>query len=94
MIQIGKELVESGLLSDGLDFLIKADARDELNGLIHKVIRDGDYFLWGRINKALGRPTDKEELKSLMEHAERLGKEAFARHAGETLAPPADPSNS
>ncbi|MFH1139914.1 MAG: hypothetical protein V1816_27865 [Pseudomonadota bacterium] len=84
--QVGKEFAAAGFLSDAIDFLARADDRESLTGLIPRVIEEGDLFLLGRIRKALGQEPDPEELKVLLENAERLGKETFAERTRQSLA--------
>lgn len=84
-IAAGRELAENGSLSDAVDFLAKAGNEEDLEKIMETAIEEGDFFLYGRIVKALGRKAGEFELQRILDNADKLGKSSFAAQAGNAL---------
>jgi aminoglycoside/choline kinase family phosphotransferase len=86
ILTLGKAYASEGHLSDAIDFFVKADARTELEGLISKVIEEGDTFLLLKILRTLGeeRVTDAM-IAQCSEKAQSLGKIRYAIMGHEKL---------
>ena len=81
LMELSRQFVTEGFLSDAVDFAQKAVDEQGLNDLVELAIEDGDYFLLVRIGKALGRELTDEERGRVAERAEVLGKSTFADQA-------------
>lgn len=86
----GDDFLEEGALSDAIDFYARANstgddssssAREALEKIRNLAMEEGDLFLFTKVSRALAREPDPDELKSLAEHAGRLGKELYAAQA-------------
>ncbi len=83
--QIGRDLSEADFIADAVDFYAKADDREALRRLFPLVIKDGDYFLFTRLEKVLQEPAAAADLKALADNAAKLGKNSFAAQAESRL---------
>ena len=86
----GDRYEDAGLLSDAVDFYEKAKATSALERLRENVLREGDFFLFGRMSRILGLDPTPREWMEVARQAEEAGKHAFAAQALLKANPPGD----
>ncbi len=78
---LAEAMAEADYLSDAIDFFRKSGNLDTLDGLLDRVVAEGDYFLALKIEQAQGRPLDGDVWQRVADNARAQGKEAFAARA-------------
>jgi hypothetical protein len=73
--------LEAGRDCDAIPFLVKADAQDELEAILHRSIERGDAFLFRSVSTATGVAPEREQWRALAEAAVAAGKELYAAEA-------------
>ncbi len=81
--EAASQMAADGFLPEAVDFYHKAGDEAGLKGLLPRMIEEGDYFLFNRINTLLGRKASPDEWDTLAGKAALLGKQTFAAKAGE-----------
>jgi len=84
-IALADAYIGTGRLVEAIAFLLKADARDRLEGLMDEAVGAGDAFLLKQIADAARLDPGPERWLALAEHAVAAGKDRYAdtarRHA-------------
>ena len=78
LIKFGESYLQSGRLSDSIDFFEKAQHLEGLNQLRQRCNAEGDYFLYHRLAKILEESPSSEEWMQLGDKALGQGKMLFA----------------
>lgn len=81
LLNWGKIYEEADLVYDAVDFYEKAGAKEALTALMEKARDEGDFFLFFRACRALGREAAPEEWIAVGKRAEELGKTSLAEQA-------------
>jgi len=104
ILTLGKAYAAEGHLSDAIDFFAKADAHSEIEGLISKVVEEGDTFLLLKILRIVGEDrvpvsaiekcVDRAQANGKIRYAimglEKLGKKKEAETLRDTIAQDGD----
>ncbi|MFO7569517.1 MAG: hypothetical protein R6W75_06935 [Smithellaceae bacterium] len=85
LIRYGDTYLESGAVSDALDFYTKAAHTSGVQNIRHYALDQGDAFLFLRASKALNEDPDPSEWRAIAHRAIELKKISFARHALEKI---------
>jgi hypothetical protein len=85
-LQIAEAYLEEGRTGEALAFLVKADAREQLDTLQEQAVREGDAFLLREISVALGKEFGSATWQKLASAAEAAGKERYAAEANRQAA--------
>jgi hypothetical protein len=80
-LRIAEAYLEEGRKVEALDFLVKADAEDEIRALRSGAISGGDAFLLRQVAFLTGVPAEREEWRELALAAHSAGKELYAVEA-------------
>ena len=80
-LRYAQAYLEEGRDCDAVDFLVRAQADEELKALRGRAVEVGDTFLLRTILRATGTSASREEWASLAEAAEQAGKQRFAQDA-------------
>jgi hypothetical protein len=79
ILTLGKGYASEGLLSDAIDFFVKADAKTEIEGLVSRVVEEGDMFLLLKIARVIGEErVSHDTILKCTERAKSLGKIRYA----------------
>lgn len=85
-LRYAEAYLEEGRDQDAIEFLVKAEAEEQLEAMRRRSIEAGDAFLLRMVSAATGVAADREQWKTLAEAAAAAGKERYAaealRHAG------------
>ncbi|MBU0514770.1 MAG: hypothetical protein KJ621_08350 [Proteobacteria bacterium] len=81
MTALAESLATAEFLSDAVDFYRKAGHEPGLRSVLERAVDDGDCFLVGKIEKALGAPLEREVWRRVAAQAKALGKDGFAAQA-------------
>jgi len=73
--------LEEGRTNEALAFLVKADAREQLEELRDRAVEDGDPFLLRHACEALGEEPGAERWRATATAARAAGREAQAHDA-------------
>jgi len=86
MTALAESLAAADYLSDAVDFFRKAGHEPGLKSVLERAVDEGDSFLVGKIEKALGAPLAKEVWQRVADRAAALGKDGFAAQAAGRVA--------
>jgi len=85
-LRYAEAYLEEGRDQEAIEFLVKAEAEEQLEAMRRRAIEAGDAFLLRTLSAATGVAADREQWKMLAEAAAAAGKERYAeealRHAG------------
>ena len=87
LVQLGRRHQEAGFLHDALEFYQRAQAAEELRGLLSQAIDSADLVLLLNVYRALATDPDPRSLHALHDRAQELGKEGVARRAALLIVP-------
>lgn len=85
-LQIAEAYLEGGRAIEAVAFLVKAEAREQLNTLRDQAVGEGDAFLLREISVALAEEFDAETWQALAEAAQSAGKERYSAEASRQVA--------
>ncbi len=80
-LRYAEAYLEAGRDQDAIEFLVKAEAEEELEAIRRRSIEAGDAFLLRSVSAATGVTPDREQWKQLAEAAAAAGKERYAVEA-------------
>ena len=80
-LRYAEAYLEEGRDQDAIEFLVKANAAEQLEALRRRAIEAGDAFLLRTLSAATGVAVDREQWKRLAEAAAAAGKERYAAEA-------------
>ena len=80
-LRYAEAYLAEGRDQDAIDFLVKAEASDELAAMRQRAIDSGDAFLYRVVCSAIGAETDRGEWRTLSEAARAAGRERYASEA-------------
>lgn len=86
MTALAESLAAADYLSDAADFFRKAGHEPGLRSVLERALDEGDSFLVGKIEKALGAPLAQEVWQRVADRAGALGKDGFAAQAAGRVA--------
>lgn len=86
MTALAESLAAADYLSDAVDFFRKAGHEPGLRSVLERALDEGDSFLVGKIEKALGAPLAQEVWQRVADRAAALGKDGFAAQAAGRVA--------
>ncbi len=81
LIKYAELFLESGELSDALNFYYEAGSEDGVRKVLKDAISNGDFFFYHRGNELMGWEMERNDLINLAENAKAAGKLVFARDA-------------
>jgi len=73
--------LEAGRDQDAIEFLVKAEATDQLEAMRKRAIASGDVFLFRTVSSALGVASERDEWRSISESARAAGRQRYADEA-------------
>ncbi len=80
-LRYAEAYLEAGRDQDAIEFLVKAEAEEQLEAIRRRSIEAGDAFLLRSVSAATGVTPDREQWKQLAEAAAAAGKERYAAEA-------------
>lgn len=80
-LRYAEAYLEAGRDQDAIEFLVKAEAEEQLEAMRRRSIETGDAFLLRTLSAATGVPPDHEQWRKLAEAATAAGKERYAAEA-------------
>ena len=80
-LAIAEAYLEDGRMHEALDFLVKADAQEQIDQLLEQAVESGDTFAVQVISRATDREPDAECWERVARAAEAAGKERYAATA-------------
>ena len=80
-LRYAEAYLEEGFDQDAIEFLVKAEAGDQLEAMRRRSIESGDTFLLRMVAAATDVASDREEWTRLAEAAAAAGKERYAAEA-------------
>ncbi len=86
MTALAESLAAADYLSDAVDFFRKGGHEPGLRSVLERAVNEGDSFLVGKIEKALGASLAKEIWQRVADQARALGKDSFAAQAAGRVA--------
>ncbi len=76
-LAIAEAYLEQGRRVEAIDFLVKADASDQLAALGEQAVESGDVFLLQALSRQTGEEPTRDTWQRVAEHAEAAGKERY-----------------
>lgn len=80
-LRYAEAYLEVGRDQDAVEFLVKAEAEEQLEAMRLRSIEAGDAFLLRTLSAATGVAPDREQWRKLAEAAAAAGKERYADEA-------------
>ncbi len=80
-LRYAEAYLEEGRDQDAVEFLVKAEAEEQLEAMRQRSIETGDVFLLRTLSAATGVTPDHEQWQQLAEAAAAAGKERYAAEA-------------
>ena len=80
-LRYAEAYLEEGRDQDAIDFLVKAEATDQLEAMRKRAIDSGDVFLFRSVSTAMGVTSERDEWRSLSKAARAAGRERYADEA-------------
>ncbi len=80
-LRYAEAYLEEGFDQDAIEFLVKAEAGEQLEAMRRRSIEAGDTFLLRMVSTAMEVAPEREEWKELAEAAAAAGKERYAAEA-------------
>lgn len=73
--------LEAGRDQDAVEFLVKAEASEQLAAIRQRAVESGDVFLFRTVASATGVAPEQHEWRALSAAAEAAGKPSYASEA-------------
>jgi hypothetical protein len=80
-LRYAEAYLEVGRDQDAIEFLVKAEATEQLQAMRNRAIESGDVFLFRSVSSALGVVSERDEWRSIAETARAAGRQRYADEA-------------
>ncbi len=80
-LRYAEAYLEVGRDQDAIEFLVKAEATEQLEAMRKRALESGDVFLFRTVSSALGVTSERHEWRSVSEAARAAGRGRYADEA-------------